>query len=124
MTDRQESIGDTLWVVGDDGSLRATFGEGEGAIHATAMGEIPGSGDGIAVRLVRWDRVILEERFADLVSAMDAVARVVEDEWEEDDRLSRDLEWVAAAGAAKDGQEVGVPENAESACAARALRAG
>ncbi len=121
---KQDSIGDTLWVVQSNGSLRATFGEGEAAIHATALGEIPGTNDGITIVVTRWDRVLLDDRFADLSSAMDAVARVVEDEWDEDDRLAEEMRWVALADEAESEHEVGVSANAESACAAADLVLG
>lgn len=99
------SIEDTLWVVQSNGALRATYGEGEAAIRATALGEIPGTDFGIAITVTRWDRVLLDDRFADLSSAMDAVARVVEDEWDEDDRLAEEMRWAALADDAEDEHE-------------------
>lgn len=102
---KQDSIEDTLWVVQSNGSLQATFGEGEAAIRATALGQLPGTNDGITITVTRWDRVLLDDRFADLGSAMGAVARVVEDEWEDDDRLAEEMRWVAIADEGEEEME-------------------
>lgn len=76
-----KTLGDTLWTVGDDGSLRATFGEGDQAIHGTLTGARPGTDDRIALVLLRGDETLLNEEFDDLAAAMDAVSQIVEQAW-------------------------------------------
>lgn len=75
------SIGDTMWTVGEDGVLRATFGEGDEAIHGTLIGVRPGTDDRIALILMRGDRTLLDEGFDDLAAAMEAVTVAVERAW-------------------------------------------
>lgn len=108
------SIADTLWTVQPDGSLRAIFENGEAPIVATLVGQALGTSDPIRLTLARSDRVLHASEHADLSAAMDAVEQAVHGEWDEDDRLRDEMQWVAVADAAEDEQDA----------AARALRAG
>lgn len=71
------TIGDTLWTVGEDGTLRATFGAGEDAIQAHLVGSALGTGDPIRLTLRRAGSVIHASEHGDVVSALDAVEEVV-----------------------------------------------
>lgn len=71
------TIGDTLWTVGDDGSLRATFGAGDDAIQARLVGSALGTLDPIRLTLRRGAETIHASEHGDMSSALDAVEDVI-----------------------------------------------
>lgn len=70
-------IGDTIWVVQEDGSLRATFGAGDDATHARLVGTALGTHDPIRLTVQRGAEMIHASEHGDMVSALDAVDAVI-----------------------------------------------